>query len=85
MRNTEKIIVLSFIKKIFITAGFFGAIIFFVLNSHAYTLTDSLIWIVLITIFCKTIFQVMFSLLICFGIFEVKRKEIKIVDIDEIN
>ena len=66
-------IVTSGILKLYIATGFFGTLIFFVLNSELFTPLEMIFGIVAVTIILKGIANIMLSLII--GSFSLQNKK----------
>lgn len=70
-------IVASGILKLYIATGFFGTLIFFVLNSELFTPLEMIFSIVAVTIILKGIANIMLSLIIGSFSLENKKEELE--------
>jgi len=64
IENFSRKIIKSKILNTYIATGFFAMLIFFVLNSNAFTPMDMIIGTIIVTITLKGISNIMFSLII---------------------
>ncbi len=62
--------------RLYIGAGFFATLIFFVINAELFTPTEMIVGVVIITIALKGISNVMFSLIILLFSLENKKTEL---------
>lgn len=65
----------SGIFRVYIATGFFATVIFFVLNSDLFTVTEMLIGIISVTILLKGISNIMFSAVIALFNLDNKKEE----------
>lgn len=62
--------------RLYIAAGFFATLIFFVINAELFTPSEMILWVVGITIVLKGLANIMLSLVISFFNLDKKREEI---------
>lgn len=63
--------------RLYIGAGFFGTLIFFVINADLFTPLEMIVGIMAITILLKGLTNIMFSLIVSFFSLENKRAELE--------
>lgn len=61
--------------RLYIASGFFGTVVFFVLNSNLYTPLEMIIGVILVTVALKGITNLMLSMIILFFNLENKKDE----------
>ncbi len=73
----SKSVVSSGVLKMYTATGFFATLIFFLFNSHMFTIAEMVFGIMVVTIALKGISNIMFSLVISYFSLDNKREELE--------
>jgi hypothetical protein len=72
----SKTVIASGIFRFYVAIGFFGTSLFFLFNAHLFTPMEMVLGIIFVTIFLKTMSNIMLSLLILLFSLDNKRAEL---------